>query len=34
MKKTANVWEYKVNINAIIAFLRVCDNVEWHYVNR
>ena len=28
MKKTADVWEYKVDINGIIAKLFVCEKVE------
>ena len=29
MKETANTWEYKVGINAIIAnFVWVCENVN------
>ena len=31
MRKTANIWEYKTGINAIIAnyFVYICENVEF-----
>ena len=29
MRRTVNIWEYKVGINAIIGnFVRVCEKVE------
>ena len=32
MKKTANIWKYKVGINAIIYVIALCDceNVDLH----